>query len=270
MAVLFSLSRGGTLGALAGVGIGGLLLLLNLQRRAVRERSFAKVLAANLVVLITLGALWIGMEPVMERFQLVAPSAVDRASIWEVTYKIIAEYPWIGAGAGMHGWLFKRYQDRNPTLFYDYAHNDYLQAAADWGIPAALIFFGVLLFLVFRAGKACLTATDPIRMGLLAGGVGGVSALLVHSFSSFNLHIPSNAMLFGLILGSTYQLARAVEVEVLVPDQNRRSDSGGRKSDWGGRKSQVSGRKSHGNQDSAGEGTLESESKRAGRTRDRT
>ena len=217
LAILFSLSRGGTVAALAGVSMGGALLILNLQRRKTRERSFTKVLALNLAVLVTLGAFWIGMEPVIERFELVAPSAVDRAGIWKVPSQIIAEHPWVGVGAGMHGWVFKHHQDRNPETFYDYAHNDYLQAAAEWGIPAAVVFFGVIFFLVFRAGKACVAATDPTRMGLLAGGVGGVVALLVHSFSDFNLYIPSNAMLFGLILGATDQLSRTTEVEVLVP-----------------------------------------------------
>jgi len=126
----------------------------------------------------------------------------------------------VGVGAGMHGWAFTLYQDRNPGFFYDHAHNDYLEAAAEWGIPAAAAFFIVLFAVVWRAGKACIQSADPARAALLAGGVGGVAAMLVHSFVDFNLHIPSNALMFGVILGTIAAVATVVEVETIRPEPN--------------------------------------------------
>jgi O-antigen ligase len=182
------------------------------------EKTGSRVLASGMIVLLLVGAFWIGIQPVVERFIEAPDDAEGRTWIWTKTVQIIQQNPIMGAGAGMHGWAFTSYQDRNPGLFYDYAHNDYLQAAADFGMPAAIVLFTVIIYLIFRSTKACLRASNPIRAGLIAGSVGGIVALLVHSFVDFNLHIPSNAVLFGIIVGVMVGVAQMKEVEVIIPD----------------------------------------------------
>jgi hypothetical protein len=39
------------------------------------------------------------------------------------------------------------------------------------------------------------------------GGFVSVTAILVHSVTDFNLHIPANMLLFAVILGLTYSTA---------------------------------------------------------------
>ena len=80
------------------------------------------------------------------------------------------------------------------------------------------MFFAAIIYLIIRSAKACLRASNPIRAGLIAGSVGGVVALMVHSFVDFNLHIPSNAVLFGLIVGVMVGASMIKEVEVIIPD----------------------------------------------------
>ena len=220
LAILFSLSRGGAVAAVCGTVTAGTLLWLRMKGEG-RTRSDSRFLIGGIGTLVVVAALWIGMQPVVERFLMVPEHADDRSGIWVGTVQIIQENPLAGVGGGMHGWAFTRFNDRNPDTFYDYAHNDYLQAAAEWGLPAALIFFGTLFFLVWQAGKACVDSENRIRAGLIAGGVGGVVALLVHSFVDFNFYIPSNAMLFGLVFGAACGLARTVEVRVIVPARKR-------------------------------------------------
>ncbi|MGA2262335.1 MAG: O-antigen ligase family protein, partial [Acidobacteriota bacterium] len=190
LAILFSLSRGGTVAAMIGTVAAAALIY---RRTTGVGKMRSRVLVAGILVLVAAGALWIGIQPVIERFVLLPEGAGGSAATWAGTVQIIRDHPLLGVGAGMHGWAFTRYQDRNPDYFYDHARNDYLEAAAEWGVPGAVVFFGVVLWLAWRAGGACLRSQDPVRAGLIAGGVGGVVALLVHSFVDFNLHIPSNA-----------------------------------------------------------------------------
>ncbi|MEJ2080734.1 MAG: O-antigen ligase family protein [Acidobacteriota bacterium] len=201
LAILFSLSRGGTVSAVVGTATAGALVWAQSRRAAAGAAGQGRALAAGIGILVVVGALWIGIQPVVERFVQIDRDAVGRTWIFGHTAHMIADHPLLGVGAGMHGWVFTRYQEVNPDIFYDYAHNDYLQGAADWGLPAALVFFGIVFFLVWRAARACVTSYDPARVALLAGCLGGVAAILCHSFSDFNLQIPSNAMLFGVLLG---------------------------------------------------------------------
>jgi O-antigen ligase len=215
LAILFSLSRGGIIAVMVGTVTAGLLLY---GWKTGSERTGSQVLASGIIILLLAGAFWIGIQPVVERFVKAPNDAAGRKWIWAGTTQMIRDNPILGVGAGMHGWAFTSYQDRNPGTFYDYAHNDYLQAAADFGIPAAIIFFACIIYLIFRSAKACLRASNPIRAALIAGCIGGVVALMVHSFVDFNLHIPSNAVLFGLIVGVMVGASMIKEVEVIIPD----------------------------------------------------
>ena len=165
LAILFSLSRGGTLAAMAGTVVAAGLLW---RRLPGRHRSLSRSLAAGTALVIVAGSLWIGIQPVLERFVQVPAGAVDRSSIWRGTGAIIGDNPLMGVGAGVHGWAFTLYQDRNPDTFYDHAHNDYLEAAAEWGVPAAAVFFIAIIIMVWRARGACLAAADPTRAAFLA------------------------------------------------------------------------------------------------------
>jgi O-antigen ligase len=134
-------------------------------------RIQSRALVSRILILIISGALWIGIQPVVERFVLSPEGAEERASIWEGSVQIIRDHPLLGVGAGMHGWAYTRYKNRNYDYFYDHVHNDYLQAAAEWGLPAAIVFFGMIISMIWRAGKRCLRAINPVRAGLIAGGI---------------------------------------------------------------------------------------------------
>jgi len=83
----------------------------------------------------------------------------------------------------------------------DYAHNDYLQAAAELGIAAAAAGLVWVLLIFARAFRAAVSPDKGPNRYLALGLTGGMTAILIHSFFDFNLYIPANAMVFAWICG---------------------------------------------------------------------
>ena len=99
----------------------------------------------------------------------------------------------MGCGLGAYESCFLPYKSSWPEQTTGYAHNDYLQVMAEFGLPA----FGCLLALAALAYGTALRRTgakNPARW-LAIACVGGLSAILLHSFVDFNLYIPANGLL---------------------------------------------------------------------------
>ncbi len=83
----------------------------------------------------------------------------------------------------------------------DYAHNDYLQLAAELGLPAALLFWALIFVLAARTLRACWIPGNHTRQAIALGATGALAALLLHSLTDFNLYIPANGLVFSVVLG---------------------------------------------------------------------
>jgi O-antigen ligase len=81
------------------------------------------------------------------------------------------------------------------------AHNDYLQIVTELGLPVLIpIFWGISL--VFRMGFQKLDGkTGQFHSGVALGSLGGITAILVHSMTDFNIQITSNGVLFSTLIG---------------------------------------------------------------------
>ncbi len=196
-AILFSRSRMGILSAAAGTGTLALAWLISTPYR----RRAAAVLAALLVVVAGLGV-WIGLGPIFERFAHLEADTLPRLHVWRDAGTLLRAHPWLGSGFGSFADVYPQVQTALPGKIVEHAHNDYLQAAVELGVPAALLLFAAIAGLVLRGLLAGLFRPpgSPERFELL-GCAAGVLALLVHSAADFNLQLPANAMLFATLLG---------------------------------------------------------------------
>ena len=157
--VLFSFSRGGYVGALAGLVALGLL----------KDRKY-------LVLVVLLLATWQTVVPnaVRERVlmtysdQQVESSASERLQLWEDAFTIIPKHPLLGTGFATY-----RYLGRNAD--YLDTHNYYIKVVVETGILGLCLFL-YLLWIIAREGFALFRSTDdPLfqRVGL------GLTAMLV-------------------------------------------------------------------------------------------
>jgi O-antigen ligase len=120
--------------------------------------------------------------------------------VWADTLRLIRERP-LGAGLGAFEAAYTKVQTVDVNARVDYAHNDYLQLAAELGPVAALLFWAMIFALGARTLRASWTAASPARQSIALGATGALAALLLHSLTDFNLYIPANALVFSVVLG---------------------------------------------------------------------
>ena len=159
------------------------------------KRRFGRIV--RLVVMVVLAAaVWLGIGPVIDRFSEMDISYEARRLFYENTVEMIGDYPWVGTGKGTYVDAYAMYEEVDDSVKLSYAHNDYLEFAAENGVVAggALVAAGIGL-------AVWLAAMWRRRRSAFAKGIGlgtmlGVTALLIHGFTDFNLQIPANAVYF--------------------------------------------------------------------------
>ena len=134
-------------------------------------------------------------------FQLKATSANGRLFMWKISSMAIAESPVIGHGTGNFVSAYGRAQEdyfangeysETEELVAgspEYAFNEYLQVAMEYGIPFLLVVSLVIVFCLWKG-------SSEGRIGIC----GGVISFLVFSFSSYPMQIPGFAVTFYLLL----------------------------------------------------------------------
>jgi O-antigen ligase len=195
-ALLFSASRGGIVSFAAELSVLALVMIL--------RRTMWKPLLAGVPVLLVALLLvsWLGVGQILERLssvQLLEVTSGKRASMREDTWRIFLDHPFLGTGLGTLQIVFPRYETLYDGKIVNHSHNDYLEAFAETGIAGGLCcawFIGVFLT---ESRKRLQQLNNSFPGALQLSGFVACSGFLVHSFVDFNLHIPSNALLFFLM-----------------------------------------------------------------------
>lgn len=208
LALMFSLSR---------MGIFSLFLSLVFLAFLIRAHSSRLGTVFLLVPLLLLGggALWIGVDVIVERYDRLVSENGDiqesRLGVFRDTLALIGDHP-LGIGPGAYRDAFRLYQQEHNDLVFTHAHNDYLETAAEWGLPVAGMFWGGILVILGFGAAAFTRATEAEKRGGLLAALGAIAYILAHSLTDFNLQIPSNAMLFFTFLGIAAAARTAVSL----------------------------------------------------------
>lgn len=136
-------------------------------------------------------------------FHIKAASANGRLFMWKISSLAIAEKPLSGYGTGSfasaygaaqeHYFANGDYSETEELVAGspEYAFNEYLQIAMEYGIPFLIV---VLLFISFCLWKGI----KENRIGMC----GGVISVLVFALSSYPMQIPGFAMSFFFLLAA--------------------------------------------------------------------
>jgi O-antigen ligase len=141
-AIIFSKSRGGTLGLVA------MILVLLYQIRRVRPSVAAAVIAATLATIPLLPASFTQrMSSIVNPEEDLTGSREARKRLLREAYQAYKDYPVVGLGAGQ----FHNYNPAGREEVWREAHNAWLQVASELG-TGGVIVFAVIVGSGFAAG----------------------------------------------------------------------------------------------------------------------
>lgn len=186
---------------------------------------------------ISAGVFWMGSERVVDRIAHSSPTGegqreesffTSRGWVWRDTLAMIRANPVTGVGIGAYETSYPIYSRDDGAVVLgksysvDRAHNDYLQILAECGVVGGALALWFIAT-ISRAIARGLKSRDPLRRAFAIGGGAGIFGLLVHSLVDFNLQLPSNALLFLLLVavvspvGAVSSAARRKQERTVLP-----------------------------------------------------
>ena len=192
-ALFLSASRGGIAACFFEVG---LVVILGLLRGHARNLALA---GAALLLLAGGFVVWLGAGRALDRFeayQKLELSEARRAEMVRDTWRIFIDHPVMGTGLGTLQDIFPQYETLYDGTIVNHTHNDYVELLAETGISGGVICACFLVLLIRAAWSRIVQARHPLDLALRMGAFSACCAMLAHSLVDFNLHIPSNALLF--------------------------------------------------------------------------
>jgi O-antigen ligase len=196
VSVFLTQSRGGILSL--SVSLLVFVLLLTWRQRGQR--------LATLPLLAVLGGamlagIWLNWDGLLRRFQFAIDPAGgglrdDRLLIWQDTFRIIADFPLTGIGFGSFADVFPGYKTLADDLFYDHAHNDFLELLAEGGAVGFLLAAWFVCAVLRNGWRQTVLRHDRLAALTAVSAFSGLAGLLFFSLTDFNLHNWANGLYF--------------------------------------------------------------------------
>jgi len=220
LGLVFSMSRGGILGALIS-----LTLFVAIGKRQ-RKKGLVAFLVGCWVVMLSYGSI-IGFGGIIARFNELELDSSGRGRIWEDSWQLIHDHWLTGCGLGTFPDVIRLYQSHlTDQLAIVHAHNDYLELAGELGMPLAMVIVVLVWGYWWGCARHLLATSDmpsaqrsvrgdgsendvpafdrvqlEMRRLLALGALSGSAAFLCHSLVDFNWQIPANQLYFVVLLG---------------------------------------------------------------------
>ncbi len=129
-------------------------------------------------------------------------SLVERYYLWDRAIQVIRAKPWGGTGINTYSAAHNKYdRTQNWRVRTYYAHNGYLQLAAETGLPSLFLFLFFLFQYFYQSLKKLKGIESRDIRAASAGLLVGVFNFLVLCLVDTDLHNPQPVMIFWFLLG---------------------------------------------------------------------
>jgi O-antigen ligase len=165
-----------------------------------KPRSFKLLIVSFFIIdLIIIGAIF-DVEKVKQRITETSLHSETRDEVVRDSIPLILDHPLLGAGGGTFYTAFPQYQSEPYSGYYDNAHNDYVQFAAELGIPATSLLGLLVLYCLWLSISTMRKRKTALFQGVAFACATAIVAMLLHSSVDYSLQAGANSMLFITIL----------------------------------------------------------------------
>lgn len=230
IALVLTRSRMGNAGFFAAMLIVGLIAIVLSRKMA---PATIGLIASLIIIDVVIVGTWVGLEKVVERVRDTGmvqeigareESVELRTEVARYSVDLVRDFPVLGTGAGSFYNTYLRY--RTPReLYWDHAHNDYVEIAADTGVLGLGILAG---FVVLTAAKAILILMrrrSSLPRGVAFGSLMAIVAIAIHSTVDFNLQLPANALTLVIVMAMVWMAGALPQGGGRSPGERSRSGS---------------------------------------------
>lgn len=137
-------------------------------------------------------------------------SNAHRAELRRIGWEMIKTHPWLGVGPEQ---VWRQYQNYiRPDMprpqadqYYGHLENDYVQYAAERGLPMALALFWMIAWALFDFARALVRLPpDAGERWMLHAAIAAIIAVLVSGWYSWNLNNSEVLAMFLAVIGCGY------------------------------------------------------------------
>jgi len=205
IALVLTRSRMGNTGFFAAMLIVGILAIVLSRKTA---PATIGLIASLVIIDVVIVGTWVGLEKVVDRVKDTGftqqvgareESVELRTDVARHSVDLVRAFPAFGTGPGSYYNTYLRYRTPRES-YWDHAHNDYVELAADNG----LVGLGVLGVFVLLSGAVAIRILarrrSSLPRGIAFGSLMAMVALAIHSTVDFNLQLPANALTLVVVI----------------------------------------------------------------------
>jgi O-antigen ligase len=206
---VLSLSRGGFL-ALAG----GFLVCVAVKLAAGTRggNATAKLLLVPAAGLLLVAGFGLGLVEARLGSLWQGDALHDaRLPVWSKALGLVPDFPCWGTGYGSFPYAepLHRAPEQDPFLFYDHAHNEYLEALVEGGVVRLAVSVLAVALVFALSWRALRRQPGGSTAGLVLGALTAFTTAVIHSFVEFGLHTPAIALLLTVLAAQLSGLGSA-------------------------------------------------------------
>lgn len=196
--LVLTASRMGNTAFFASLGVAAAVGLVAYRSS---PRPVLILLISLLAVDILILGSWFGLDRLRERLEQTVITQDARYEVGTHAADYLADYPLLGSGGGSFSAVYPIYREPDSApMHFAHADNDLLEFQLEYGFLGTIPLALFLALSLFAAIRVLRERSDPLCRGMALASLMGVTAILIHSAADANLHIPSNAALFMVLL----------------------------------------------------------------------
>ncbi|KJY89923.1 polymerase [Vibrio neptunius] len=197
IALVLTRSRMGNVAFFIALTTGCLLLLLLFKNK---PKSMYVLIASLFAIDTLIVSTWFGLDKVKQRLVETSLSNESRDDVIYAAFEAIQQQPWVGLGGGSFYSSFQAYNNGKIQLFYDHAHNDYIQFVFEYGLIGTSILAVAVVAALLKSMQAFRNRRSRQMKGAGLGAFMAILGMLIHMSVDFPLQAPATTIYFLLCL----------------------------------------------------------------------